>query len=106
VRSSPPSADPPTLPASIDLKPQSAVVVTRQLDDLFSPEVTYDLGDFGLGVVQGIDAIRDAAIAMVIAAQLVITSRMSSSPRSTARRYARDQGDRDSGGRIQRQRRV
>ena len=28
------------------------------------PEVTYDLGDFGLGILQGIDAIRNAAIAM------------------------------------------
>jgi hypothetical protein len=36
----------------------------ERLNDLFSPEVTYDLGDFGLGALQGIDAIRDAAIAM------------------------------------------
>ena len=35
-----------------------------RLEDLFSPEVTYDLGDFGLGTLQGIDAIRNAAIAM------------------------------------------
>ena len=35
-----------------------------RLGDLFSPEVTYDLGDFGLGILQGIDAIRNAAIAM------------------------------------------
>ena len=34
------------------------------LEDLFSPEVTYDLGDFGRGTLQGIDAIRNAAIAM------------------------------------------
>lgn len=35
-----------------------------RLEDLFSPEVTYDLGDFGRGTLQGIDAIRNAAIAM------------------------------------------
>jgi hypothetical protein len=39
VRSSPPSADPPTLPVSIDLKPQSAVVVTRQLDGRSQPSI-------------------------------------------------------------------
>ena len=35
-----------------------------RLEELFSHEVTYDLGDFGLGARQGIGAIRDAAIAM------------------------------------------
>ncbi|GII22776.1 nuclear transport factor 2 family protein [Planosporangium mesophilum] len=35
-----------------------------RLDELFSPEVVYDLGDFGLGPLQGIEAIRDAAIAL------------------------------------------
>ena len=35
-----------------------------RLEDLFSPEVTYDLGDFGRGTLQGIDAIRNAATAM------------------------------------------
>lgn len=35
-----------------------------RLEDLFSPEVTYDLGDFERGTLQGIDAIRNAAIAM------------------------------------------
>jgi ketosteroid isomerase-like protein len=32
--------------------------------ELFTPDVTYDLADFGLGSLHGIDAIRDAALAM------------------------------------------
>ena len=33
-----------------------------RLDELFSPDVVYDLEDFGFGSLQGSDAIRDAAL--------------------------------------------
>jgi ketosteroid isomerase-like protein len=35
-----------------------------RMDELFSADVVYDLEDFGLGTLHGIDAIRDAAIAV------------------------------------------
>jgi hypothetical protein len=35
-----------------------------RLDELFAPEVVYDLGAFGGGELTGIDAIRDAAVAL------------------------------------------
>jgi 3-phenylpropionate/cinnamic acid dioxygenase small subunit len=35
-----------------------------RLEELFTADVTYDLEDFGLGVLHGVAAIRDAALAM------------------------------------------
>ena len=35
-----------------------------RFDEVFSADVTYDLADFGLGSLQGIPAIRDAALAL------------------------------------------
>jgi 3-phenylpropionate/cinnamic acid dioxygenase small subunit len=35
-----------------------------RFDEVFSADVTYDLADFGLGALEGIPAIRDAALAM------------------------------------------
>jgi 3-phenylpropionate/cinnamic acid dioxygenase small subunit len=35
-----------------------------RLDQLFAPDVRYDLEDFGAGVLRGVDAIRDAALAL------------------------------------------
>ena len=35
-----------------------------RFDEVFSADVTYDLADFGLGLLKGIPAIRDAALAM------------------------------------------
>jgi hypothetical protein len=35
-----------------------------RLDELFTTDVSYDLEDFGLGVLHGVPAIRDAALAM------------------------------------------
>jgi len=35
-----------------------------QASDLFTPDVTYDLGDFGLGALQGTAVIREAALAL------------------------------------------
>lgn len=35
-----------------------------RFDELFTADVTYDLADFGLGSLEGIPAIRDAALAM------------------------------------------
>ncbi|MBO0813008.1 MAG: nuclear transport factor 2 family protein [Microlunatus sp.] len=34
-----------------------------QADQLFTPDVTYDLSDFGLGLVHGLAELRDAAVA-------------------------------------------
>ena len=35
-----------------------------RFDEVFSADVTYDLADFGLGSLEGVRAIRDAALAM------------------------------------------
>lgn len=35
-----------------------------RLEELFTADVTYDLEDFGLGLLHGVPAIRDAALAM------------------------------------------
>jgi len=35
-----------------------------RLDEVFAPDIAYDLADFGLGVQTGIAAIRDAATAL------------------------------------------
>jgi SnoaL-like domain len=35
-----------------------------RLDELFAADVVYDLTDFGFGALHGIDAIRDAALAL------------------------------------------
>ncbi|MBB5081910.1 nuclear transport factor 2 family protein [Nonomuraea endophytica] len=35
-----------------------------QLDQLFTADVVYDVSDFGFGVVQGLTAIREAALAL------------------------------------------
>jgi hypothetical protein len=35
-----------------------------RLDELFAADASYDLTDFGAGVLHGIDAIRDAALAL------------------------------------------
>jgi ketosteroid isomerase-like protein len=33
-----------------------------RLDELFTPDVVYDVSDLGFGVLRGIDAVRDAAL--------------------------------------------
>jgi hypothetical protein len=35
-----------------------------RLDELFTADVVYDVSDFGFGVVQGLTAIREAALAL------------------------------------------
>lgn len=35
-----------------------------RMDELFTADVTYDVGDFGLGVISGLSALREAALAM------------------------------------------
>jgi SnoaL-like domain len=35
-----------------------------RLDELFTDDITYDLSDFGLGSLEGMPAIRDAALAL------------------------------------------
>jgi SnoaL-like domain len=34
-----------------------------RMHEVFAPEIVYDLGDFGLGTLHGLDALRDAALA-------------------------------------------
>jgi hypothetical protein len=42
--------------------PTYADVQFDRLEEIFAPAVLYDLEDFGLGVLHGIDAIREAAL--------------------------------------------